>query len=363
MSDFVLAPSVRKSTACVGVVDVGAYNTRDSEFRRGQLTAPVRRGLTVPSGRQVSPTELVVERALQRVDDSQPDAVVLGGAGPVSSKGIAFTNNGLVINHHQLRRVVQARRGRKIPVVVTNDALCGAAGILTLPRERIVQINGKPASLFTADEIIVVMLGTGMGIARLIHVGDRWMVKPSELSHVWARYGQVGYLDEQMRRMFGNSLELEHYVSGLGIVNITRALIQVTSRGSQAAQLLVGVPEHDQARFIADQAKAEDGHPLFREAMHRFREQLGYTLSALSMLLVPIVVAGRPATGNLPFLLEGDGDGIGPLRRAMRSRCRLSEVATNAQVYMVQDGPDEDSNELNLLGAGLIGASMLRWAT
>lgn len=349
---FSIAEAALAADAKVTTIDVGANNTRDALFGRGRILGPVSRVLTVPPGESNS-RELFVHRVRTRIADDRPDAVVIGAAGPVNKEGVIFTNNGLVIDYDEITRVIHAAVGT-IPVILANDALCGAAGLLALPKDLFVQFNGQPHDVLEVDEITVAILGTGLGVARLVRIGDRWVVKPSELGHLWARSGSSSHVDGWMRTRYGSSLELEDYASGLGIANITQALIESTPRGVEVARAYAIVPDKDKARYVAGQAKRHDGHPLFKEAMRLFREQVGFATSTFGMNFSSVVLAGRPVTANLDYLLA---DGV--LGNAISHRHKMGELARHIRAYAVQESSDPGLGELNLLGAGLIGTMAL----
>ena len=346
-----VAEAALASNARITTIDVGANNTRDSLFQGGRLVDNINRVLTAPPG-QGGPRELFTYRVQTRVAGDLPDAVVIGAAGPVNESGVIFTNNGLVIDIDEITKVVHSAAGN-IPVLLVNDALCGAAGLLALPKDMLFQFNGESVDVLDADEITVAILGTGLGVARLVRMGNFWVVRPTELGHLWARSTSSQLVNEWLRKQYGSSLELEDVASGLGIVNITRALIAATPRGVQVAASFEAVPDPQKARYVAESARS-GVHSLYVEAMRLFREQVGYVVSAYGMNFSTVVLAGRPVTGNIDFLLEGEA-----LANAICDRHKLGSVAEGIPGFVVQEAPDPLLGELNLLGADLIGASAL----
>jgi glucokinase len=349
---YSVAEAALVSDARITTLDVGANNTRDSLFVGGSLVDSIGRELTVPPG-QGSPRELFVHRVQTRVASDRPHAVVIGAAGPVDERGVTFTNNGLVIDIDEITRAVHAIAGN-IPVLVVNDALCGAAGLLALPKSMLFQFNGLTAEALESDEITVAILGTGLGVARLVRAGKYWVVKPTELGHLWARSTSSARVDQWMSDQYGTSLELEDFASGLGIVNITRALIATTGRGKEVSAVFEAVPNPGKGLFVAQMGTQPHAHPVYAEAMNLFREQVGYGVSAFGMNFSTVVLAGRPVTGNLNFLLEGEA-----MANAICNRHKLSGLAEGIPAFAVQESTDPLLGEMNLLGAGLIGASAL----
>jgi glucokinase len=357
MNSLRVAEWAERSSARITTVDLGAYNTRFGLVESGRL-CNVQRSFTSPSA-DITPSDAFRSRLTQRVRTDKPDAVVIAAAGPVSDAGVSFTNVDLTVVGAEVRQIVADNCG-EVPVIIANDGLCGAAGLVTLPDELLWQFNGVPTKLWEFDEITVVILGSGMAVAKLTRVNGVWTVKATELGHLWLRRGMSGYVDQWLYNAFGGAVELEHMVSGLGLVNGMQALIDSTPHGMEAKVLLDQVPSHDQARFIAVQSQLTDGHSLFRDAMSNFRRALGFAISALGMDLTPAVIGGRPVSANLDYLLEGVEGGVSPLQAAMRDRRNLGQVATTMAAYAIQqDETDADRNELNLLGAGAIGLQAL----
>jgi len=354
---YVGIEALRPHSFTITVMDVGANNTRIARYLGGELRQ-LKRHLTVAPNDD-SPLAGFYRRLKFALVRDRPDAVVIGAAGPVTAKGVNFTNVDLAIDRAELEAFVTGVLGHSVPVLLVNDAVAGAAGLLTLDENLLVQFNGTPQSLWGAVELLVAIVGTGMGVARLKRHGDLWEVKPTEASHQWTRTALDADVYEHLQGRFQGAVEHEHMASGLGIGNIAQALAAVRSDAA-LQQWIESIPSHDLARTIAEQAWRIDAHPLLRRTMENFRWELGATVSGFGMNLVPVVLAGAPVSCNLHFLLERHTDiPAGSLQLAIGDRASLHNVAHTIPAYAVKCSIDPARNELNLWGAGVLGVTEL----
>ena len=148
------------------------------------------------------------------------DAGCLGVAGPVGDDGrcAKLTNLPWTIDAEALEERFGLDRLR-----LANDFAAAAMGITVAPAESLVRLQaGRP--LPRAPKLVV-GAGTGLGMAVLVHVAERWHVVPGEGGHVGfapqdeaqARLWQV------LRNEYGR-VTAERIVSGPGLSDIHRII-------------------------------------------------------------------------------------------------------------------------------------------
>jgi len=334
-------------------LDVGATHSRSAFFVEGRLSQ-ITRKITAPEGQD--PTAVFYERLRQEARRACPRMVVISAAGPVKNGSVCFTNIDLVIDQATALAVAKEAYPMVEQVVIYNDALCGGVGVSLLPPELIERYNGPDRPLAAYDNRTTVLLGTGCGV--FLSWGK--FGQATELGHLWARRGNQPFVDAWMDSQYNGAVELEHYVSGIGLANIAEALL-IRLPDEQASQLLEQAPVHDRARIIAHQAtQGFDGNHILRLAFDYFRRHLGYLVSSLATLGAPVVLAGTPISANLDLLFDDPDHGAPSIKQAMMDRVTLQHAMEDAPVYGIRASGQPEYDELNLLGAGALGASLLK---
>lgn len=163
---------VRGATFLVG--DVGGTRTRLALYAEGGLK-PLAQAI-FPSREQAS-LEVVAERFLVESAVKHPSAAVFGVAGPVQGRTATITNLPWKIDERVL-----SRRLRIPHVVLANDLVVAARGCLAIgPRDVKKLTAARPA---TKDlNLGVIAAGTGLGEARLVWTGDRYLPLATEGGH------------------------------------------------------------------------------------------------------------------------------------------------------------------------------------
>jgi glucokinase len=188
---------------------------------------------------------------------------------------------------------------------LVNDFAAAAAGVLTLAPDELVTLQaGSPQPHAPR---VVVGAGTGLGVAILVHGGDRsnddWQVISGEGGHVGFAPGN----EEQVElwhclRQRHERVTVERVVCGAGLVDIYRCLVASGRAPDQPDPLQAA----DAAASIAAAASRQEQTALhamrmFVEAYGAFAGDLGLTVMARG----GVFIAGGIAPKILPWLSEG----------------------------------------------------------
>jgi glucokinase len=161
-----------KTTYLVG--DVGGTRTRlalHDERGRAPLLEAV-----LPS-REHATFEEIAERFLAGSELPHPTAAVIGVAGAVRERVATVTNLPWKLDERALARRLRIRR-----VLLVNDLVVGARGCLEVPAGELTLLTAA-APAKKGLHLGVIAAGTGLGEARLIWAGDRYLPLASEGGH------------------------------------------------------------------------------------------------------------------------------------------------------------------------------------
>ena len=199
---------VRGPTFLVG--DVGGTRTRLALYAKGGLK-PLAQAI-FPS-REHASLEEVAERFLVASAVKHPSAAVFGVAGPVQGRTASITNLPWKIDERVL-----ARRLRVPHVLLANDLVVAARGCLEVgPRDMKRLTRAAPAK--EGLHLGVLAAGTGLGEARLVWTGDRYLPLPTEGGHCDFAPRSVLELDlwRFLADRFPDHVSYERVVSGAGL--------------------------------------------------------------------------------------------------------------------------------------------------
>lgn len=198
----------RGATFLVG--DVGGTRTRLALYAQGGLK-PLAQAI-FPS-REHPSLEVIAERFLVESAEKHPTAAVFGVAGPVQGRTATITNLPWKIDERVL-----GRRLRVPHVVLANDLVVAARGCLVVgPRDVKRLTKAKPAT--EGLNLGVLAAGTGLGEARLVWTGDRYLALPTEGGHCDFAPRSVLELDlwRFLADRFPDHVSYERVVSGAGL--------------------------------------------------------------------------------------------------------------------------------------------------
>ncbi|HEX3556480.1 MAG TPA: glucokinase [Thermoanaerobaculia bacterium] len=233
-------------------------------------------------------------------------AACFGIAGPVEDNRVSTPNLAWVVDGAAL-----AREARIPEVALINDLVATAEGIPALAEDE-VKILQEGAPKETGNRALIAP-GTGLGMALIPRVGDRWVPVASEGGHVDfapRTEEEIGLL-RHLRESLGGRVSVERVLSGPGLYNVYQYLRDV-----------VKLPESPQVRERL--AAGEDPATVIGES--GLPEPDGRCALCSRALEVFIAIFGAVA-GNLALLGTATGGlwlggGIAPkhLRRLAGGR-------------------------------------------
>lgn len=260
---------------------------------------------------------------LRSVPD-HPKTISLAVAGPVIDDAVEMTNLPWRITKRAIGAAAHAGQ-----VCLINDFHAAALSLPHLQTHDIVQIGGQPVR----DQATKVVLGagTGLGVAALAWMGNKWVALPSEGGHMAFAAQTVEEFDivAQLRRDIGY-VSCESMLSGPGLARLYRLL-----------QERPGTPVS--ARDIVHRADV-DGDPTALQAVRLFVAWLGRFAGDVALVYGArggVYIAGGIAPKILGFLFEGH------FRAAFEAKGQSSNYLGNIPVYLIKTPQ-----------AGLIGAAL-----
>ena len=278
----------------------------------------------------------ILSETLKANTSDTPAWCVLSAAGPVEQgQHVRMTN------WPSQRRIALADLGRAgvdtERATVVNDMVVSAMGIVAHnvqsggPDNWARRIYGESPTP-TAGNMVVIMPGTGLGVAGVVHLGHQrsagYHVVPCELQHT-----SIGVLSdaqqrvaEQMRRRLGlERPSWEHFVCGHGLVRVH--------------QMLSGAdePELDAGDIARRALSGED--MICRDALSLFYQCAGgiAQLTALSFLpTAGIYLSGRSSRLNAPFIVDS------AFVSELQNNATHGDLLRNFPVYLVTEDTNLD---------------------
>jgi glucokinase len=210
-----------------------------------------------------------------------PRAAALSIASPITADTIRLTNNPWVIRQSALKSDLDVDA-----VTVVNDFAAVGHAVAQLPANCFAHLCGTRAPLPDTGVITVCGPGTGLGVAQVLRMADRYHVLPTEGGHV--TFAPLDAVEEKVRaRLLARAdldrVSAERVVSGPGIVPIYATLAEAA--GKAAAE------ESDKPIW----ARAIEGSdPIAIEALALFCRALGSVAGdlALAQGAAGVVIAG-----------------------------------------------------------------------
>jgi glucokinase len=317
--------------------DIGGTNTRLGLFepvrpRPRRLTMQIFPTLDFPD----LPTMIAAFLEAWSIDRATIDRVCFGVAGPVTDDAAQLTHVPWRIEGAAVAKAFGLKRVR-----VLNDLVAMAYAIPVLEDSELHTLQrGEP---IRGGNITLVAAGTGLGIALLHSVDGRIVPSPSEGGHAdfAARSEREITLLRDLTARFGRA-EVEHVVSGVGLVNIYR----VVHRGPSSAAI-----DLDNADAPAEISKGAlervcDG---CMEVLDFFVESFGAEAGnlALGMLATGgVYIGGGIAPKILPAIESGS------FLKAFRAKSAFEPMLAKMPVKVILNA------ETGLLGAAVFGADM-----
>jgi glucokinase len=247
----------------------------------------------------------MVVRFLEEGEEGGPiGAACFGVPGPVSGNRSSTPNLAW-----QIDAAFIASETRIPAVLLVNDLVATAEGIPLLKNDELVALQaGEPEP---AGNRALIAAGTGLGMALLPRIGDRWVPVPSEGGHMdfaprtEEEIGLMRYLRERYGRV-----SVERVVSGPGLFNIYNYLRDVRQMPEAPLVREALAKGTDPARVIGEAAVAGPGAgcELCSRAMDLFVAAYGAVAGNLALVGTAtggIYLGGGISPKILPRLQSG----------------------------------------------------------
>ena len=308
------------SHALVG--DVGGTNARLAlcSMADGSLSrAKTYSGLDYPT------LEAVVRTYLDEMATEVEDACI-AIACPIQGDWVSMTNHTWEFSISEMKANLGLRH-----LEIINDFTAVSMAIPMLTDAERIQFGGDAPQ--AGKPIAVYGAGTGLGVAHLVHSGDRWLSLPGEGGHVDFAPNSEEEDDvlHALRAELGH-VSAERLLSGPGLVNLYRGLVLADNRVPEAL-----APKDVTERALADSCTdCRRALSLFCVLMGRFGGNLALNLATFG----GVYIAG----GIVPRFLEFfKASGF---RVAFEDKGRFQSYLKDVPVYLItHDQP-------GLLGAG-----------
>jgi glucokinase len=275
--------------------------------------------------------EFLQSDAARRVVVSQ---ACFGVAGPVIGQAAELTNVPWRVDAEHVATTFRLAR-----VALLNDLQAMAYSIPVLQPSEVHALQAGEA--LRGGNIALIAAGTGLGEALLHNVDGRFVPSPSEGGHAdfSARTEREVELLRHLVARYGRA-DVEHVVSGRGLVNIHRAMHDA----SCAAAIDLDDP---QAPAAISTAAIEHRCPACVETLDMFVEAYGAEAGNLALRSVStggLYIGGGIAPKILPAL------DTGVFMRAFRAKPPLQEMLQRMPVHVILNP------EVGLLGAAVYSA-------
>ena len=317
--------------------DIGGTNTRLGLFEPAR-PRPRQRAIQVLGTLDFPDLPSMIAAFLEAgsIDRATIDRACFGVAGPVVDDAAHLTNVPWRIEGPAVAKTFGLKRVR-----VLNDLVAMAYAVPVLEDSELHTLQrGDP---IRGGNITLMAAGTGLGIALLHTVDGRIIPSPSEGGHAdfAARTEREIALLRDLTARFGRA-EVEHVVSGKGLVNIYR----VVHRGPCAAAI-----EVDDADAPAEISKAalERRCGGCAEVLEFFVDSYGAEAGNLALGMVAtggVYIGGGIAPKILPALETGT------FLNAFRAKSSFESMLAKMPVKVILN------EETGLLGAAVFGADV-----
>lgn len=249
--------------------------------------------------------EEVLADFLDRTDSrGSIGAAAFGVAGPVLGGRVETPNLPWVVEATSIEERFDIPR-----VGLLNDLEATAAGIpALLDSELVVLQPGRPP--YTLHAAALLAPGTGMGMALLIPVGDRWQPQPTEGGHVdlAARNDEEMALVRHLQQRFPDHVSVERAVCGPGLLNIWRFVVETgVARADDEHRRVVEEHPADAPRAIGE-CGLSGGCPACAKTLDLFAGLFGAAagnLALSSLALSGVYLGGGITPKLLPKLQDG----------------------------------------------------------
>jgi glucokinase len=269
-----------------------------------------------------------------RATDGAIESACFGVAGPIVGETVKVTNVPWLVDG---RLVASALGIQRVALLNDLEALAYAVPVLRESETHVLQ----EGDAMRGGNIGLIAAGTGLGQALLHNIDGRFVPSASEAGHAdfAARTEREIAITRDLTKRYGRA-DVEHVVSGRGLVNIHRVAHQ------QPCAAAVDLESHDAPAAIS-MAAMERTCPGCVETLDVFVEAYGAEAGNLALRLVStggLYVGGGIAPKILPALTTG------AFMRAFRAKPPLDPMLSAMPVKVILNA------ESGLLGAAVFAA-------
>lgn len=253
--------------------------------------------------------------------------VAIAIACPVNGDEVRMTNF-----HWQFSINAMQQQLNLNTLLVMNDFTAVAMCLPALADDQKIQIGGQPA--VSGKPMAVLGAGTGLGVAHLIPVADKYLPLPGEGGHVdWAPQNeQEWFIQRQLAAQYGH-VSPERLLSGPGL----EAIYQALAAYQQMARPALTAGEIGQHAL-------SDSCALAKAAVQQFYASLGSVAGDLALTLSTfggVYVAGGIVPKLLPLL------GSSEFRARFEAKGRFTDFNRQIPIFIVT------AEQPGLLGAAV----------
>lgn len=236
---------------------------------------------------------------------------------PVVGDEVNLTNN-----HWCFSQTNLTTRFNLSKLVVINDFTAIAMSVPFIPEDNKVQIGGAEA--MSDKPIAIYGAGTGLGVAHLVHTGEKWLPLSGEGGHVdFAPVDDVEVAVLMQLQKKYKRVSAEQVLSGLGLVQIYQSLCAIEQLEQQ---------NYEPADITKKALAKED--PLAEQTLQIFCRILGGFGGNLALNLATfggVYIAGGIVPRFIDYLKQSE------FRKRFDSKGRFDQFVGKIPVYIVTE--------------------------
>ncbi|KAA8998495.1 glucokinase [Affinibrenneria salicis] len=234
---------------------------------------------------------------------------------PITGDWVAMTNHSWAFSIAETRKNLDFER-----LDIINDFTAVSMAIPALTPHDVLQFGGGQA--VAGKPVAVYGAGTGLGVAHVVQVNGQWISLPGEGGHVdFAPNSEEEVAILQILRAEFGHISAERILSGSGLVNLYRAIVQADSRTPEALS-----PKEISTRALENSCvDCRRALSLFCVLLGRFGGNLALTMGTFG----GVYIAGGIVPRFLDFFLNSG------FRAAFEDKGRFKDYLAAIPVYMI----------------------------
>lgn len=261
--------------------------------------------------------EATLRAYMSEVGLDKVDQVCLAIACPINSDIVAMTNHDWSFSIKETKASLGLSK-----LFVINDFTAIALSVPFLSDEQKIKVGSGEAQ--AKQPIAVCGAGTGLGVAHVINVNDKWIPLPGEGGHVdfAPNNDEEAYVLKFLANELGH-VSAERLLSGQGIANIYRALAAKSDMAEKALE-----PAQVTEKALANSCPVcKASLDMFCEAIGSFAGNLALNLNTTS----GVYIAGGVVPRFIEYVLNSS------FRKRFDAKGRFEALNKNIPVYIVTE--------------------------